>query len=96
MLFRSRHASFSLFHLFSSATLLAVLGLFACGGEGNIGDACTTRGAVDECVDGGICDADDAGDPICLEICDSQDDCSEGYECNGVSNSSTKACHPKK
>jgi hypothetical protein len=97
MSFRSFiQASASISRVISCAALLVgASALFACGGEADLGGGCDTRGSVDECVEGGICDADDSGTPVCLEICDSQDDCSEGYECNGVSDSSTKACHPK-
>src|SRR5688572_14733439 len=77
--------------LFLAAALVA-----GCGGNGEVGEPCDTRGETEgECADGAICDAtSDDEDPICMEICEDQADCSDGFSCNGVSSSNIKACHP--
>lgn len=77
--------------------LVSIAGIsFACGGA-EVGEACETEGAEDECVDGAICgkhsDTDSA--PQCLKICTGDADCASGESCNGVSGSSTKACRVK-
>jgi hypothetical protein len=78
--------------------VLVCLGVLlpACGGA-EIGEACETRGAQNECVDGAICDLDgtDAADPVCLKLCTEQADCAADEDCNGVSGSSLKACTAK-
>jgi len=68
----------------------------ACGGSGEIGEACDTPGATDdECAEGAICDETETGDTLCLQVCEDQEDCAADESCNGVTGSSTKACHPK-
>jgi len=93
---RFRASSFVL----ALSALSAVFAL-GCGGTGALGEACDTPGATDdECEEGSICDAtsDDSpgeGDTICLAVCVDQEDCGADEACNGVTGSSTKACHPK-
>jgi hypothetical protein len=80
---------------FSVAAVLS-LAAVACGGSGAIGEACDTPGATDdECEAGAICDETESGDVVCLAVCEEQEDCASDESCNGVTGSSTKACHPK-
>lgn len=73
--------------------LLALLA--ACSDEAETGEACDTVAGQGECVQGAICEQTD-GATICLEICESQDDCAADENCNGLSGGSDlKACHPK-
>jgi hypothetical protein len=83
--------------LFSMALVLSVSGLLAaaCGGEGEVGESCDTSGSQDECVEGAICDSGDGDAAVCLAICEVQEDCPADEDCNGVSGSNVKACHPK-
>ena len=76
-------------------SLIIAIGLLAggCGGA-EVGEACDTSGAKDECVDGAICDTD-GDDKTCLEICKEQEDCGAGEDCTGVSDANVKACHDK-
>jgi hypothetical protein len=70
----------------------------ACGGEGELGDACGESGVEDgECVDGAICAkrGDAAEELECLEVCTDKAQCAATEDCNGVEGSSTKACRPK-
>lgn len=79
------------------AAVLAVgmVGLLACGGGADVGEACDTPGNRDECVEDAVCDKLDDGDVQCLLLCVDKEDCPEDFDCNGVSGSSLKACHPK-
>lgn len=81
----------------SMALVLGAAGLLtaACGGEGEVGESCDTSGSEDECVEGAICDSGDGDAAVCLALCDVQEDCAADEDCNGVSGSSLKACHPK-
>lgn len=83
--------------LISTLLMLGATGLLAaaCGGGGEVGEACDTSGSQDECVEGAICDSDDGDAAVCLAICEVQEDCAADEDCNGVSGSSIKACHPK-
>lgn len=83
--------------LLSMVLVLGISGLLAaaCGGEGEVGEACDTSGSQDECVEGAICDSGDGEGAVCLAICEVQEDCAADEDCNGVSGSSIKACHPK-
>jgi hypothetical protein len=83
--------------LLSIVLVLGASGLFAtaCGGEGEVGESCDTSGSEDECVDGAICDSGDGDAAVCLAICEVQEDCATDEDCNGVSGSNIKACHPK-
>lgn len=80
---------------FAALAALAIASAVACGSQGEVGDACDTRGSTDECTDGAICSQSGAGS-VCLTICSDDDTCGENEECNGVEGSSTKACRPKK
>jgi hypothetical protein len=85
---------------YSFATcLLVCLGLIipGCGGT-DVGEACQTRGAQDECVSGAVCDLDGSSstEPVCLTVCKDSMDCATTEDCNGVSGSNIKACTPKK
>ena len=82
------------------AMILAILGCasmltLACGGGGGgVGEACDTRGSTEECEEG-VCDEEESGAVVCLAICVDQEDCLADEDCNGVSGSNLKACHPK-
>jgi hypothetical protein len=68
--------------------------VLACGGSDF--ESCETRGATDECGANAICDEAEGEDgPVCLTICEDQEDCDAGFSCNGVSGSNIKACHPE-
>jgi hypothetical protein len=83
--------------LLSMVLVLGATSLFAaaCGGEGEVGETCDTSGSEDECVEGAICDSADDDAAVCLALCEEQEDCSADEDCNGVSGSNLKACHPK-
>jgi len=74
------------------ALLIAIL-LGGCGGA-DIGEECDDTGSTDECVDGAICDTVEGDRAVCLALCDDSDDCEADEDCNGVSGSNLKACHP--
>ncbi|MFO0760810.1 MAG: hypothetical protein U0359_30315 [Byssovorax sp.] len=64
-----------------------------CGGPAKLGEACDAEGQTDVCEDGAVCGK--AVDALqCLKICVEKTDCPAGYDCNGVSGSSIKACRP--
>jgi len=78
--------------------LLWMLVLVACGGEGEIGEACGVEGADGECVDGAVCGqtkGDDGEVLQCLVVCEAQEDCSADEDCNGVSGTNIKGCRPR-
>jgi hypothetical protein len=79
------------------AVLLLALGyaFVACGGEAAIGEACDTSGSTEECEEGAVCDTVTDEDIVCLKQCLEQEDCTDDEECNGVSGTNLKACHPK-
>jgi hypothetical protein len=59
--------------------------------------SCTTPGMRAECPEGAICDQvslDSGNQNLCVLECEAQDDCREGYQCNGVTGSDVKACKP--
>ncbi|MCO4763936.1 MAG: hypothetical protein KC502_20650 [Myxococcales bacterium] len=74
--------------------LLFSVSLLACASS-EIGDACDTSGAADECVEGAICTQINSGDNVCRKTCTADTDCGSEEACNGVSGSSTKSCQPK-
>ena len=73
----------------------------ACSSQGAKGDACVVEGKTDtECQSGLVCANDTSNIVKCLKICTVQSDCTGGTdggteECNGVSNSTLKACRTK-
>lgn len=78
-------------------TMLAVVAVLAGCGGAEIGEECDEQdvGSSDPCVEGGICDSESSSSDlaVCLEICEVDEDCAEGYHCTGVSRSNQKACH---
>src|SRR5690242_6449035 len=80
--------------LAAGALALGLVGLFACGAA-TIGDPCEMPGSTEECVEDAVCDTLKDGEVLCLLICQEQADCPSDFDCNGVSGSSLKACHPK-
>ena len=68
----------------------------ACGDHpgGSVGDICQTAGETVECEDNEICDTLDDFGPYCLRQCSEHEDCEGGEQCNGVSGSNIKGCHP--
>lgn len=66
-----------------------------CGGSAEVGEACTERGSAEECVDGAVCDAVEGEGVVCLKGCIAQSDCAADESCNGLTNATGKACHPK-
>lgn len=79
-----------------ACALLVCLGVFMPGCASDVGDACDTRGAQDECVENAICDSTtDSAEPICLKVCTDDTQCASTEACNGVSGSNIKACKPK-
>ncbi len=57
------------------------------------GDECKTAGSTSECGGGTVCDSNGTA-LSCLKICTAQGDCDTSENCEGVSSSSLKACHP--
>lgn len=57
--------------------------------------SCSIDGDTRECPGGTVC-ANHGTALLCSATCQQQSDCRAEYECNGVSNSSLKACRPKK
>ncbi|MFZ5471150.1 MAG: hypothetical protein ACOZIN_17145 [Myxococcota bacterium] len=55
---------------------------------------CFAEGSTQECPAGTIC-ANHSGALRCSPTCQTQGDCRQELECNGVSGSETKACRPK-
>jgi hypothetical protein len=74
--------------------LCAIAALVGCGEEGFVGASCETAGSTEQCGDGLVCDQID-NETLCLALCDKQEDCGADEDCNGVSKSNLKACHPK-
>jgi hypothetical protein len=74
--------------------IVAVLASGAGCGAGEVGEACDEPGSEQACVDGAICTNESGDEATCREICESHEDCSEGYSCNGVTGDSTKSCQP--
>ncbi|MFK7991002.1 MAG: hypothetical protein AB8I08_33585 [Sandaracinaceae bacterium] len=70
-----------------AAILLIALTLGACGGAGEVGEACGTPGSTDECVDGAICHDRSSGDAegLCRLRCSDDTDCPGGGSCEDVS-----------
>jgi len=83
-----------LFAVLALASFAALLP--ACSGA-EVGEACDTEGAEDECVDGAICGkpSDSAASPQCLVVCKDDNDCDATESCNGVTGSNVKACRIK-
>jgi hypothetical protein len=80
-------------------SVVLLLALAGCGGEGEIGEECGAEGADGECVDGAVCGqtkGDDEGEVLeCLVVCEEQEDCGADEDCNGVSGTSIKGCRPR-
>ena len=87
------------------ALALAMGALVGCGGAGDVGAACATPGALDECVDDAVCATDPpSADAMssavwdtnsCRARCSTQDDCATGTECRGVTGAAMiSACQP--
>jgi hypothetical protein len=74
--------------------LVAFLALSVACGKAELGESCSTKGSIDDCVDGAICDTE-GGKTICLKLCVDKPDCPADKECTGVSSSNLKACHAK-
>jgi hypothetical protein len=67
-----------------------------CGPQ-EVGEECEDVGDDDECEDGAICTNDgDRPDGYCAWVCENNDHCPPGFECNGIANSRAKSCQPKK
>ena len=71
-----------------------LLSFGACGGA-EIGEPCDDVGSGDECVDGAVCTNESGDALVCRLACNEQEDCPEGHDCNGVSNTNVKTCQPK-
>lgn len=56
--------------------------------------SCSQEGQATGCPDDSLCTTQ-FGALVCSPICQNQDDCREGYECNGVTGSNVKACRVK-
>ena len=76
-------------------SLVASVGLAACGGKGDIGESCETASATDECADGAICTNNSSGGFTCRKLCTDQAQCASTESCNGISGGSQKSCQPK-
>ena len=76
--------------------VLALGALMGVACASDVGEACDTAGAEDECVDGAICvQAISGQDPTCLVTCTDDAQCASTEACNGVEGSNIKACRPK-
>ncbi len=75
--------------------LVLMFSLFAmaCSGGVEIGGVCEMPGTSDECVSGALC-TNESGGNTCQQICENQEECEEGFSCNGVTGSSEKTCQP--
>jgi len=77
-------------------SVMVVLCLLAVGcGKADFGEPCDEAGQEDECVDGAICTNEGGEDFKCRALCDKQEDCPDGFECNGVSSTNLKSCQPE-
>lgn len=73
------------------------------GDEGLCTLPCMTSGGVGECPLDTYCDEENVGidgeaassETLCFPACEEDEDCREGYGCNGVSSGPGKVCHPK-
>lgn len=63
-------------------------------GSASVGDPCTTPGSTEQCGDDAVCDSDSKLGTVCLQICESDDDCGTDESCSGLTGS-LKACHSK-
>jgi hypothetical protein len=63
-------------------------------GAGEVGDACSEPGNVDQCVDGAVCHDRDSGDDpgVCRFICTDDRDCPDDGSCEDVRDSPYKGC----
>jgi hypothetical protein len=84
--------------LLTGCALFVLMGIavVACGGHpgGTVGDACSEVGSAEECFDDEICEELSGYGAYCLLLCDDHEDCDAGEQCNGVSGSNEKGCHP--
>lgn len=77
--------------------VLATMGCLLGCGESDIGEECDESGTTDECVADGVCTGEGGETAYCRLICTVQEDCPEGFNCNGVpgaSASELKSCQP--
>ena len=62
--------------------------------DGYCTKGCTNAGTDKACGAGTVCSP--SGERmLCALICKEQDDCRDGYECNGVPGTELKSCRPK-
>jgi hypothetical protein len=59
------------------------------------GQRCNQEGQKDVCPEDTLCGPQFGNELLCSPICESQDDCREGYQCNGLSGSGVKTCQVK-
>lgn len=79
-----------------TAMLFMSLATVLLGCASDIGEACATKGAQDECVENAVCDTtSSSSEPICLKVCTDATQCAADEDCNGTSGSNLKACQPK-
>ena len=80
-----------------TAVAIVALGVCAIGcGESDVGEECDESGSTQECVADAVCTGE-GGSAYCRLICTSQDDCPDGFNCNGIegtSSSELKSCQP--
>lgn len=78
-----------------TAVAIVALGVCSLGcGESDVGEECDEPGSTQECVADAVCTNEEAGGARCRLICTTQDDCPDGFNCNGVSEGSLKSCQP--
>jgi len=79
--------------IIKTALFIGIISLsLACGSEAEIGESCETSGSQDECVENAICTNDSGEVLACQQSCEEKEDCSTGYNCNGISGTSLKSC----
>lgn len=72
------------------------------GKDGMCTQPCTVPGGAGQCPLGSYCtreeltsdSSDKSSMVLCFPSCESQDDCRDGYSCNGVSSGPGKVCVP--
>ena len=86
--------------------ILGVLGLLAaCDGDKSVGTECFGGTADSDCVEGAFCTLarsesvappDDPNNErfYCRAICDTNSDCSDGFECRQATGSMIRTCQP--
>lgn len=67
----------------------------ACSEGTPVGEPCESPGQVEECVDGAVCTNESSSQGnTCRLICDDQADCSDGFQCSGITSTNLKSCKP--